>query len=171
MSPQTSYSYEQPIGLPGMLSDSSLKKSESFFSEEATAEVPFGVLVKQGTAINQAKLLTSIADKLVGIVLHTHATTPGPLGGVIPKGPLDVLTQGVVIVTVEDAVTPASVPHVRAVAVAPQVAGAFRGTADGVTTVKLYGARFLSSAGPGGLARLEFDLNAHMAGAAAAVAV
>lgn len=167
MSPQTSYSYDQPIGLPGMLSDSSLKKSESFFNEDAT-EIPFGVMVKQGTAINQCKKLTTITDRIVGFSLHTHATTPGPLGGIINKGPVDVLTQGVVIVRVEDAVTPASVPHVRAVAVAPEVAGAVRGSVDATDCIPLYGARFLSSAGPGELARLEFDLNAHMAGVAAA---
>jgi hypothetical protein len=165
---QTSYATAQSAAFPGMLADSTAKQTESFFNAEASAEIPFGVMVKQGTGDFTCNLLAAITDNIVGISHHSHTYEYGTTGGgVVPKDPVNVLTKGRVWVTVEDACTPASTVFTRAVATGAEVKGAFRATADGTDTIQLYGARFITSAGAGGLAMLEFDLQAHRAAVAA----
>ena len=170
--PQTSYDYTHPIGFPGMLADSArTKMAESYFSEETgSTEIPLGVMVRQGTADKGCLKLTATTNVLVGVTLHHHANVYGTGGGYTTKQPVPVLTKGRVIVTVEDAVTKSSAVYVRAVATGGEVAGAFRGTADGTDTIRLWGARFRASASAAGLTILEFDMEAYFAGAAAAVA-
>jgi hypothetical protein len=71
-----------------------------------------------------------------------------------------VLRKGRIFVRPEDAVTPTSEVHVRAVATVAEVAGAFRGTNDGTTdTIDITGfAKWHTSAGAGEIAILEIDM-------------
>lgn len=158
-------SVKQAIGaaIAGMLADTKLVEIDSFVSEEASAEIPFGVMVKQGTADNGALKLTATSNKLVGLVVHDHSYAKDTeLGstGLKPKTTLRVMTKGRAWVTVEEAVTPASAVKVRAVAGGSEVAGAFRDTADSTDCIDISAfARYLTTAGAGELALLDLDMS------------
>jgi len=166
MPPQTEVEDTMPIGVAGQLADLWTEENgdvASATSEEASAEIPFGVMVKPGTADDGVLKLTATSNKLAGITVFSHLyAKPDELGdtGLKPKVTFDVLTRGRIIVFPEDAVTPASEVHVRAVATGSEVAGAFRGTADGTDTIDLTAfARWRSSADAADAAVLEIDLN------------
>lgn len=165
--PQTSVSVKQTKAFAGMLVDASACVVDSFVSEESSAEIPFGVMVCQGSADNGAKLLNTsaaamAADVMVGVVVHSHAyqkTNELGTSGLKPKATLGVLRRGIVWVTVEEAVTPASAVKVRAVAGGSEQAGAFRDTADSTDCVDISSfARYRTTAGAGELAQLEIDM-------------
>jgi hypothetical protein len=160
--PQTSVT-DPAVGFAGQLADSSDNTVDSFVSEESSAEIPFGVMVKRGTGDHQAKLLAAQADVPVGIVVHSHVYAKDTeLGstGLKPETTLSVLTKGRVWVTVEEAVTPASTVRYRAIATGNEVPGEWRDTADASDTVAcLEFARYLTTAGAGGLALLEIDMS------------
>lgn len=154
------------VAIAGSLYDLADNTVSSYTNGEASAEIPFGVMVCQGATDGAAlKLNTSAAAMdgiLAGVVLHSNAYnktnelgTTGIKAGVI----MNVCTKGRVWVTVEEAVTPASTVKVRAVVAGAEVAGAFRDTADSTDCVDISRcARYLTSAGAGELAVLEFDL-------------
>lgn len=159
--PQTSVPTAMTAAFDGMIVDSEPFVERSYVSEEASAEIPFGVCVKQGTGDNGALKLTSTADKLIGLVRHSHAyNRDNELGstGLKPYVTLGVVTKGVMWVPVEEAVTPASAVLVRAVATGNEVAGAFRDTADGSDCIDVSAfCRYLSSTTGAGRAKLAFD--------------
>lgn len=170
--PQLSYPIAPPIGFAGMLADGTLLKDcESAFNQEASAELPFGIMVKRGTVDQAVKLMTANTETPWGITVHSltyelgtfAGTVPAGTGGIVPKDPVSVLTRGRIFVAVEEAVTPASVVYVRVSGTGQ--AGAFRASAagsSGVETLLLKGARYCASqATIGGLVKLEFDLMAN----------
>jgi hypothetical protein len=66
--PQTSVSLQQTVSFKGQLGDSSmLKDCASYVNSETSAEVPFGIMVKQGTADDALLLCTSTSDKFLGV--------------------------------------------------------------------------------------------------------
>lgn len=147
----------------GMVGDSSMvKQIDSFISEESSAEMAFGIMVGQGTADNGCLLLATVNDNLIGVTVHSHRYAKDQeLGdtGLLPEATVQVMSQGRIWVQVEEAVTPASGVHVRAVATGNEVAGAFRDTQDGTDTIDISGfAKYLTSAGANGFALLEFDM-------------
>jgi hypothetical protein len=147
----------------GMLADGHPTEFDSFVSEEASAEIPFGVMVKQGTADNGALKLTATSNKLVGLVVHTHGyAKDNELGstGLKPKTTLKVLTKGRAWVKVEEAVTPSSAVKVRAVASGGEVAGAFRDTADSTDCIDCSAfMRYVTSAAADGFAMVDIDMS------------
>ena len=162
---QTEVLDRMPIGIPGQLAD--LHTAEfgdvmSVTNEEAAAEIPFGVMVKAGTADDSAKLLAANTDKLRGITVFAHNfSKPVQLGdtGLKPGVTFGLLRKGRIYVRVEDAVTPASEVHVRAVAAGLEVKGAFRGTDDGTDTIDITAfAKFICSADAGEVAVVEVDM-------------
>lgn len=159
---QTSVLDQHAVAFAGMLVSSQNNDVQSYVSEEASAEIPFGVMVKQGTADDQTLLISAQADVPVGIVVHSHAYAKDEeLGstGLKPEVEISVLKRGVIWVTVEEAVTPASVVRYRAVVSGVEVAGAFRDTADSTDTIACTTfARYLTSADADGLAQLEIDM-------------
>lgn len=165
--PQTAFASAITGAFAGQSGDSSNKQDDSFINGETSAEIPFGVVVQQGTADNECKLLSATNNVLVGVTLHSNAYAPTTeLGttGVKINVPLNVRSQGRVWVTVEEAVTPASNVLVRAVATGNEVAGAFRDTADASDCIDISGfARYLTSAGAGELALVEFDFRVRSA--------
>lgn len=138
--PQTSVGV-MPIGVEGDLADEWTVMNgavDSATSEETTAEIPFGVAVKAGTAASSMKLLTAITETVNGVLVYEpDFAKPSQLGdtGIKPKVTARLLRFGRILVIPEDTVTEASGVFVRAVATTGERAGAFRGTADGTDTI------------------------------------
>lgn len=170
---QSTVSATRQRAFPGMLVDSSPKVCDSKVNGEASAEMRFGIMVKQdGTSEEKVKLLTAIAEisVIAGVVAHRHdyaKTDEVGDTGVKAKISLDVLAKGRVWVIVEEGVTvtPDDPVHCRFVATGNEIAGSFRISADGTDTVKL-NARWLGPSQtytpPGGsavlVAPLELDV-------------
>lgn len=164
--PQTSVG-TMPIGVEGDLADDWTVANgavDSATSEEASAEIPFGVAVKGGTAANSMKLLTAITEAVSGIVVYEpDFAKPAQLGdtGIKPKVTARLVRFGRVLVIPEDAVTEASGVFVRALPSGGNTRiGAIRGTADGVTTIDISAfARWRNGGGgAGALCTLELNL-------------
>lgn len=147
--------------LPGTLHGMGPHRTHSYVSEEASAEIPFGVMVAQGSADDGAKKVDG-TDKPVGIVVRHHgfAQESSDLGttGIKPKTMMTVLTHGQIYVRTEDAVDPTDPVRVRTTAAGEEVLGAFRTAADDNDCALLTGARWMSSAGAGEIAILEIDM-------------
>src|SRR5436189_6470944 len=109
---QTTVEDRMTIAFAGMLADSTRTKDVlSKTGEEASAEVPFGVMVAQGTEDDGVLLLATTGDDLVGVVIHADEYLKDlQLGdtGLKPNVTMGVLNKGRIYVTPEDAVTPSS---------------------------------------------------------------
>jgi len=171
---QTSVLSKQVLGLAGQIATlygGADAKVDSATSAEASAEIPFGVMVCRGTADKTALLLhTSAAamaanQLLLGVTVLDHSfaepqeVADTDSGGLKPKSTFSVLMQGPIIVIPEDAVTPASDVRVRVVVAGAEVKGAFRAAADSTDCVEITAfARWLSSAAGGSPAVLWVDM-------------
>jgi hypothetical protein len=163
--PQTSVPTTPAIGVEGQLADlwtQEIGDVRTATSEEASASIAFGRCVKRGTADDSMKILTAITETILGITVYSPLLSkPDELDavGMTPKTVGSVLRMGRIIVTSEDAVTPASGVFVRALVNGGNtIIGGFRGTADGVTTIDISAfAQWTSSAAAGALAELEVD--------------
>jgi len=139
--PTQNYSYELAAAFPGMLADLALvKHAESLVQGEASAEVPFGGGVVQGTASvlagtpDKAILPVDANSKILGVVMHSHAfnreTQLGTVG-VKPTNLISVLRKGSIYVLWEGgAVTKGAPLYVRFTAGVGEQAGAWRHDAD-----------------------------------------
>lgn len=159
--PQTSVT-TQAEGFPGLLVDLRDRNIESKVSEEASAEIPFGVMVKRGTAREQVKLMTAITNLCAGIVVHQQYARDIEVGttGIKPKVSIGALQQGCIWVYSEEAVTPALAVRVRAIAAGAEIAGSFRVTADANDCIDLSKlARWRNVTTGAGIAQLEIDMN------------
>jgi hypothetical protein len=114
-------------------------------SEEASAGIPFGVMVGKGAGRDGALLLAANDDVLKGIAVraHSYATPQEMIALAAPAGALG-LAPGVTFgvgrtgryrVLIENDVAIGDPVHVRAVATAGEVAGAFREVDDGTDTI------------------------------------
>lgn len=164
--PQTSVDV-MPEAIEGLLADNSMTKDcLPATSEEASAEIPFGVMVCQGTEDDGALLLNtssaSMATKLKGVTVFGQAyAKPSELGdtGFKPKCTFDVLNKGRIYVKVEEAVAPGNAVRVRAVVAGNEVKGAFRTTADATDCVDISKfAKWIRGADANGLAVVELDM-------------
>lgn len=172
--PQTAVADRMTIGIVGQLADlhsMADARVKTATNQEASAQIPFGIMVIRGSLDDSALLLHTSAAAMVtgqllqGVSTHGHAfAEPQELadtdaGGLQPDATFGVLEIGTIIVAPENAVTPASEVHVRAVAGVGEQAGAFRATADGSDTVDITAfAKWLTSAGAGQPAVLEIDM-------------
>ncbi len=165
--PQTSVASAMTARLAGDLSDSfSLANSrkESRTSEEASAGIPFGIMVKEGTAAGLAKLCTGTTNVLAGIVVRSNSfAIPDELvvaTGLTPKTTFSAVTKGEINVLLEENVTLGSDVRVRMVAGGGEQAGAFRTTADSTDCLDLTAlARWLTAGSSGDTAVLQIDLS------------
>lgn len=139
--------------------------SLAYVNGEASAEIAFGRMVKQGTLDNEAILLTAETDtdKFLGIVVRSDsyiATTELGTTGLKPDVVMTVLRKGRIWVQVEEAVTPASAVWVRCVGEAGvDYAGQFRDTDDGSDTADISAfAKYLTTTTGAGLALLDIDM-------------
>lgn len=152
---------------PGMRADLGKNQVRSCVSEEGSAEIRFGAAVKKGTADNGALIPTATADKILGIVQHSHAyNKDNELGdtGLKPKTVFDVAEYGKLMVLTEEAVTPASAVRLRVSGGTP---GAFRATSAGAGLSVDYSASCRwTGTFASGFAELEFDFTKHTHGVA-----
>jgi hypothetical protein len=166
----TSYG-EQGAALQGQLGNLVDSRKLSMVQAEASASIPFGVMVKKAAlgadgSLDQAKLLSAQADVPGGVVIHSHAYDPiedlDDNDALVPKTVLSVLQEGEIWVPVEAGEVPAAGADVRyrAIAAGAEVAGAFRVTADAHDTVKLPHSKWRSARNADGLALLFLDLRA-----------
>lgn len=157
--PQTSVSIQQTVSFAGMAGDTAhMRDAKSYVNAEASAEIPFGLLVVQGTAEQDAKIPAAQSDLAVGIALHSHSfQKDNELGdtGIKPDVVFSAMTRGRVWVAVDEAVALTDTPRVR---MSGAGAGTFRKTSAGGVTKALAGsARFLTATSGAGLALLEID--------------
>ena len=159
--PQTSVSLKPAVSIAGMLADASMvKDADTYTNEEASAELAFGRMVKQGTADDQAKVFAAQSDKAVGVVLHSHAfAKDDQLGttGLKPKVSFGALQKGKVWVEVDEAVSPADAVRFRATS-SGGTPGVFRKTSSAGNTILVNSGRWLSTTSGAGLALLDLDM-------------
>jgi hypothetical protein len=168
--PQTSVSTNALASFPGVLGDNGLDHVKaSAFSQEASLQMQFGTMVMQGASDYGANILTAgNVLNIIGCVVYSASFQRGQeLGviadangklGLLPNTQFNVLKRGRIWVLCEEAVTPASVVRVRCTN-AGNGAGTFRTTSAGAgLSMLLVGARYLDTAGIGGLSRVEFDV-------------
>jgi len=106
-----------------------------------------GVSIFSHTQANDVKY------DLAGVSLSFAGTEGYPIGA-----PMNILTKGCVWVTVENGCAAGDAVFVRGVVAVPgQVLGAFRSAADANNAIAVPNARFLTAAGAGGLAVVEFQ--------------
>jgi hypothetical protein len=158
---QTSVSVQQGIAFAGMVGDTGqMADAKSYTSAEASAEIPFGLAVVQGTNPDEALIPAANTNLLLGIVLHSHAfQKDNELGttGLKPKVVFSVRTRGRVWVTVDEAVALTDAVRVR---MSGAGAGTFRKTSSaGVTKDISKLARWMSTTSGAGVALLEIDVN------------
>lgn len=174
--PQTSVA-AAAIAFAGMLADSDQgRRIESRVNAEASAEIPFGVMVVRGATSEDTDALlphtsaAASAPLLAGIVVHSHNyAKDSQLGstGLKPTVMLNLLQRGRIYVQPEDSVDPGDAVKVRVVVAGAEVKGAFRGAADAADCVDISKfARWITSGTSTVPAVLEID----MVGAAQATA-
>lgn len=162
--PQTSVTATPTLGKAGLIADMSPNADVRSYANESSSEIPFGVMVKQGTGDDQCLPLESgdTAPLFIGVTVYNpSAAKPYVLGdtGIKQYGTLGVMQKGVIWVPVEEAVTPASAVLVRIIAAGSEVAGAFRDTADASDCIDISScARYLTTTTGAGLAQLQFDI-------------
>ncbi len=167
-----SVSQSVPAAFPGMQATANHGSVSSYVNSEASAEIRFGIMVGQGAADKTALLLAANTDKVVGVTRFRHGyvdTIELGTTGLKPKVVMDVADVDELWVIVEEDVTPASPVHVRAVAAGAEIAGAFRGSADGGDTIDVsHFCQFRSSStlAPDGttkVAKLKFNITMRLA--------
>lgn len=155
---QTEISNTMSAGYAGMLVGSN-HDIDSGFSEEASAEIPFGVGVARGTADDGVKLPGASTDSVRGVVSHSHAyDKTRELGdtGLKPKTQINVVRRGKIRVIVEEAVAPGDRAYVRYAGSGQK--GAWRKTeVAGETLDCTAEASFITTTAINGVAILEVD--------------
>jgi hypothetical protein len=166
MAVQTSYGTSMTAAISGQLADNGANDCIPKYNEEASAEVKFGAAVCWGTTENGALLPAAETDKVIGIVVHSHAYTKGFTGaelgstGVVSNGNLSVLRKGRIWVTCRSGCTRGDRLWVRCTA-APGVVGDLENADDGTETIDCTNQGvWLTSAAAGALALLEVDFTA-----------
>ncbi len=165
---QRGYLYEPGTLLSGMKADL-VDDAVKSYKNTTGAVVPFGVAVCIGASDDVLARIDSVTDKIVGIVVHDHATSnqgsvigdsddpfydgsEDPSYGVPDKKTANVMRFGVIAVKVESAVTAESDVYVRHTVTTTELLGALRGDADSGKAARLSGAKFLTAADAGDVA-------------------
>ena len=135
---------------------------------ENNQTIPFGRFLTQDNETGQDQKChlpyTSAqitGSRALGFSVHDHAheqaITNADNPGYPAQHPISVLRKGEILVRVEEAVTPASVPHIRFSAGTYSNLGAVRASVDSGTAAPLSIARFTDSANALSLATLEIN--------------
>lgn len=168
---QTTVAAKMTIAYPGLISDAAHNKDvASAVSEEASAEIAFGRMVKKGTADSGALIPTANTNRMLGVVVHSHAYEKDQeLGdtGLKPKITMGVMRHGRIFVEVDEDVTPTDAVRLRCDTNGGTVPGVFCKSASAGHTLNLSPlAAWVSSSfaytPPGGsatkVAELELDI-------------
>lgn len=173
MSVQTSYNDAPAIGFAGMLADDGPHDIMAMINQD-TASIAFGrgVIFKSGGNDQDVKLpLTSQADKVVGIVVHSNAYSRswtdvnGTFGqvdsvGLRPGVMMNVLRKGRILVVCEDGCTKGDRLYVRAVSAedGTEFYGGLNNASDSTDMIDCTGqGQWLTTTAAGQLAVLEVD--------------
>lgn len=119
---QTSVATSLTRAFAGMLADNGPHDIIPGYNGEASAEMPFGVVVNLTTTEQKYELPDGGADILGGVIVHSHAYSKGPsdpaLGttGIKSKFTLSVLRKGRIYMTVENGCSPGDRLYTRIVA-------------------------------------------------------
>lgn len=165
MAVQTSVSDTLAAAIPGMVRGS----PAGMKTRVAQVAMQGGLLVVQGTRDEQCKLPTVSTDitsvlKPLGITRDNIARDPNfPSGGTAGYtyqigDSVEIVSQGQVWVTVEEAVAPGDDVYVRCDTGTGSQKGAFRSSADSSTAALLAGAVYRTTAAADGLALVEINL-------------
>lgn len=150
------------VAFAGMKADSGEDDCRTFAQAEASAEIPFGAMVAQGSADNKAILPADANAKFVGVVVHSHEYVPTlEMGttGLKPKVPMAVMIKGRIWVYTEETVALTDSVYVRHTAGAGgSQKGLFRKSADTATAVLVRGVRWISSRTGAGLVQVQVDM-------------
>jgi hypothetical protein len=164
---QTSIKSSMDVAFAGMLADAAQARVDSKANGEASAEIPFGVAVAKGATDNVVKLPAANTDKFDGVVVHDHSYVPGTNGnlgttGIKSKGSINLLREGEVWVTVEEAVAPGDRGFFRyASGAGGTQKGAWRKSAVANETIDATAqTEFRSTAAANGLAKLYVNAGA-----------
>lgn len=156
------------VGRPGEPADEltgRVGRVVSAISEETTAGIIPGIMVKRGTGDYGVKILTAVTDKLHGVVVRTHEV--GDLDfdlvnatGFKPGAEIPVARSERWFVRIEENVSPGLDVRVRCVAAGSEVAGSFRTTADSTDCIEITPlARWVRTAlAADGVGELEIDM-------------
>lgn len=148
------------VGAPfaGMRTHFNKNKVASVVSEEASAEIPFGTAVVQGTADDGVLIPAAQANLVRGIVQHSHTyNKDNELGstGLKPKVVFDCAEEGELYVATTEAVSPASAVRIF---MSGGSAGKFGKTASaGVSIDVSKFCQWKETTTGSGAARLAFD--------------
>ncbi len=163
MSVQSSYSLTLTSAIEGALADNGEHDVAAFYNGEASAEIPFGYGVIQGTEDNEAILPTAEGDECIGVVIHANEYTRGgadaQLGddGIVPGVRMNVARKGRAWVRVRTGCAKGERAWLRCTAT-PGAVGSWENADDGTETIDCTKqAVFRSTAAADGLAILEFD--------------
>jgi hypothetical protein len=176
MSVQTTFSRDPAIGYAGMLDSNVTHDILTMVNAEASASIAFGRAVKfkdTVTTDKDAVLPKAQADKLIGIVVHSHNyaaawtdvtsnTTYGELDsvGIKPTGMLNVLRRGRILVVCEDGCEAGDKLYVRVVSAedGTEFYGGLNNAADASDMIDATASgTWLTSCAAGGLAWLDVN--------------
>lgn len=162
---QTAVNKAPAVGRPGEPADQATAcdgQVVTATSEEASAEIPFGLMVQVSTTNSDygAKLITGTGNKLLGITVRAHDFSDTDLGvtGLRPGSTFGVARTGRWFVVLEENVTPTSAVRVRCAGTG--TIGAFRTTADSTNCLDLspFAKWVRTSLAADGVGELEIDL-------------
>jgi hypothetical protein len=159
---QTSYSTYFAAAIAGMLADT-YRLGDYLHAKqaEASAEIPFGVMVAKGTNEKMGILPAAANAVLKGVLLHQHIYEARDLGtvGLKPGPMMNLVNKGRIWVITETSVTDGQRAFIRyAAGSGGSQLGAFRNAAVTNETIDLTGrARFVGDH-TSGLAIVEIDM-------------
>lgn len=164
---QTSYSLLMEQAIAGLLADSGYKDAWSAVNAEASAEIPFGVMVARGSTENKCIKLVDTNSVLLGVhIFSNEYAKDQELGstGIKPGVMMNILRKGRIWVVVEEIVAKDEPCYVRYTASGGNTTiGAFRNDDDTSKAKLVPGARFIAATTGAGLALVEIDMPANFA--------
>ncbi len=113
---QTSYSNDPAIGFAGMRADTSAASVSSLLNEEASANLPFGIFVKNGTTDRTCKLPSASTDIVAGLTVASADVDSASLatnGAIAPDDIANVAKKGRFYVLPEQSVTKGDAVYMR----------------------------------------------------------
>ena len=157
--PQTAVNLTQGTPFAGMRGDTGPSRVHSYVNAEASAEIPFGSAVMQGTNPRDALLPNAATGALLlGVVESSHAFGKDALLGTTGLKPgvnMGVMVEGVIWVTVTEAVAVGGAVRVFKTGAN---AGKFGTAASAGNTLLISSvARYLTSTAGAGVAKLWFN--------------
>jgi len=127
----------------------------SFAAEEAG--IKFGRAIMQGTEENEAKIFAATGAVFRGVAGYSPWASDLDNSQFSQYDEVPCIESGVVMVHVEEAVTPSSTVRIRHTADGSKVAGSFCTTSDAGKTTVLTGAEYRSSGASGTAVKLYLD--------------